>query len=501
MANFTPRIWTVILFAVFFTVGCSDYQGKQNLLDSSGVVSGLPAESISRIEKFCSDCHQLPAPASYPKSQWPEEVFQGFQFYLDSERTDLQEPNRKETVRYFQEAAPIEVTVPRSDSFVSVASSVHFEEITSSRETFASPTTSQIQWNEPSKSIYFTNMQNGELRQITPNRVKSEPSIVLATGRNICRAHLCDWDGDGKQDYLLSEIGGLSVADHYEGRVSLKLGDAAPIVLAEQLSRVVDARPFDYDEDGDLDILVADFGWLKTGSLLLLKNIGGTRESPVLEQIVLEKRHGALGLAIADMNGDSKLDFVVMYGQEFESIESHYNFGGGVYQKETIARLRDPSYNSSSFEVVDLDKDGRLDVVYSCGDAMDTFIAKPYHGVGWVRNEGNGKWDNRWLGLLVGALGVSIADLDGDGDLDVVAVGMFPRPMEHGPGTYDSICWWEQKDDLHFVRHSVERDRSSYTSVCITDFNNDGRLDIVAGVWQVPNELAFRVFANRPSAK
>ena len=129
---------------------------------------------------------------------------------------------------------------------------------------------------------------------------------------------------------------------------------------------------------------------------------------------------------------------------------------------------------------------------------MDTFIAKPYHGVGWVRNEGKGKWDNRRLGLLVGALGVSTGDLDGDGDLDVVAVGMFPRPIEHGPGTYDSICWWEQRDGLNFVRHSVERDRSSYTSVCLADLNQDGRLDIVAGVWQVQDEHAFRVFENRP---
>ena len=156
---------------------------------------------------------------------------------------------------------------------------------------------------------------------------------------------------------------------------------------------------------------------------------------------ILEPKHGALGVEIADLDGDSKMDFVVAYGQEFETVEVYLNRGAGKFEHQVIMRLPDPSYNSSSIQVVDLDQDGRLDIVHTCGDTMDALLPKPYHGLRWIRNLGNGEWENRELGLLVGALQSTVADFDGDGDLDIAAVGLFPMAYLDGPGAYDSICW------------------------------------------------------------
>ena len=105
----------------------------------------LSSESIERIERFCSDCHQMPDPSTFPKSRWPEEVFQGFQFYVDSERRDLQEPNRQDTVRYFQHLAPDKLVVPRADSFASTQSHVRFIENTRLSVPFENPATSLLE--------------------------------------------------------------------------------------------------------------------------------------------------------------------------------------------------------------------------------------------------------------------------------------------------------------------------------------------------------------------
>jgi len=498
-----------IFIATLGIVGCdtNDLKVPKSAIAKPRSTEQADAHAV-QIEHFCSDCHKMPDPTTFPKSRWPEEVIQGFNFYVDSQRTDMEEPDRLETIKYFQARAPERVDVPRADEMEQTASPIRFALDERFQEKEKSPATAQVQWDSKSKSLFFTNMRKGELRQWSlDSDMKSvdgsTDSKLIASGSHICRATKCDWNQDGLDDYLIGEMGSFPVADHDKGRISLVLGGETgfkpPIIMQDGLSRVVEARPFDYDEDGDLDILAADFGWRKTGALRLLRNVGGTADNPEMESIVLDPRHGPVGIDSADFDGDGKQDFLVGYGQEFETLELHYGMGQGKYQREVVASLVDPSYNLSAFQIVDLDQDGLLDIVYTCGDTMDALLAKPYHGVGWVRNLGQRKWEHRWLGLLVGALASSIADFDADGDLDVVAVGMFPKAKDEPEGTFDSICWWEQKEDLNFVRHSVERDRCTYASCTTADVNGDGRMDLIVGEWLIPNESAFRVYLNYPS--
>jgi hypothetical protein len=496
----------LLFFGGLLLAGCTtgaspDAESVQN----SAATGTLSEVKIAEIRKFCGDCHAVPLPSTFPKANWQEEVRQGYQFYIDSKRTDLVEPVRQDAINYFRDAAPDKIIVPRADAMKAEPTEMRFELGPSISTGTASPATAHLVWDEPRKTMYFSDMRQGTLHQWKPGSVlkdslQLDPPDLLVRGKNICRIHVCDWNSDGISDFLLGEMGSFPVGDHQNGRVTLQLGNAdgsfKTVVLGEPMARVVSAVAFDYDGDGDNDVLVAEFGWRATGALKLLRNVGGTLEQPEMEVEIIDRRHGSLGVELGDIDGDGTMDFVVAFAQEFETVEAFLNRGAGNFERQVLMSLPDPSYNSSSFQLVDIDRDGKLDIIHTCGDTLDAFLAKPYHGLRWLRNLGDGKWETRELGMLVGALHAATADFDGDGDLDIVGVSLFPKAHLESPGAFDSICVWEQRENLQFVRHSIERDRCNIAACVAADVNFDGRIDLVVGEWGDDLQASLRVFWN-----
>ncbi|XZE52725.1 FG-GAP repeat domain-containing protein [Planctomycetaceae bacterium SH139] len=473
-------------------------------MQSANAPSPLAPETILQIERFCGDCHPLPLPETFPREHWEEEVIQGYDLYIASRRTDLVEPSRQDAIRYYTDAAPDTVFVPRADSLPVYESSTRLEraplEIAGLGKT--SSISHLIRGSKPSQ-FYSADMRQGAIHRWTIATDGQLTSEQIGRGRHSCRLTLCDWNQDGQDDLLVGEIGSYGVGDHSNGRVSLlrsqEGGGYQQIVLADKLARVVECQLIDYDGDGDRDVLVAEFGWLETGAVKLLRNQGEVDGEPKFTVEVLDPRHGALGVRVLDMNDDGLDDYVIAFGQEYESIEIWTNQGEGQFSHQVILELPDPSYNSSSFDLVDIDQDGLVDILHTNGDTLDAFLPKPYHGVRWVRNLGDGNWVAHELGLLIGALHASAIDFDQDGDLDIVGVGMYPFASQD-PGAYDSVCWWEQGPDLAFTQHSIERDHCDYASFLLTDINGDDRVDLILGNWTVgPEEAPLRVYLNFPS--
>jgi hypothetical protein len=134
--------------------------------------------------------------------------------------------------------------------------------------------------------------------------------------------------------------------------------------------------------------------------------------------------------------------------------------------------------------VVDLDGDGDLDVLYSNGDVMDRpSLLKPYHGVQWLENRGGYPFAHHPLTALYGAQGAVAADLDGDGDLDVVAVSYlppeeFPRRPDVAAG---AVIWLEQTAPGRFRRHTLEAHTCDHFTAAVGDLFGDGRAHLVTG--------------------
>jgi hypothetical protein len=134
--------------------------------------------------------------------------------------------------------------------------------------------------------------------------------------------------------------------------------------------------------------------------------------------------------------------------------------------------------------LVDLDGDGRVDVLHANGDLVEyPGILKPYHGVAWLENEGCFPFTYRRLTHFPGAHTVLPADLDGDGRLDVVSSAFLPTFNPNAPiaNRLDSIIWLRQTLPGEFQRYSLETGFPFHACGDVVDIEGDGDVDIVLG--------------------
>src|SRR5262249_48833937 len=148
-----------------------------------------------------------------------------------------------------------------------------------------------------------------------------------------------------------------------------------------------------------------------------------------------------------DLDGDGRLDFVALISQEHETVVAFLNDGSGGFRRENIFSANEPAFGSSGIALVDLDGDRDVHVLYTDGDALDTFSPKPYHSIRWLESCGTFPFVDHLLTAMPGAHRALAGDLDGDGDLDVVACSLLPRHMlgSQESAAFDSLLWLEQE--------------------------------------------------------
>jgi hypothetical protein len=463
-----------------------------------------------QIRAFCGDCHAMPSPSTFPKSAWREEVNKGFNFYAESKRTDLEVPPLLKVVEWFASRAPTTIEIPvlsgqrpsgklrfRQQALFSAAK----VNKTNAGVAFvaagpAGRVRDEAQTAGPgTKEVLFCDMRWGGLGLVTPGRPEEAPRI-LAQLANPCHAHACDLDGNGRGDLVVADLGSFRPRDHDQGRViwlkQHQNGVFEAHTLLEGLGRVADVESADFDADGDLDLIVAVFGLKKTGKILLLENAADKTSPPEFREHVLDRRNGTIHVPVADLNGDGHLDFVALVSQEHESIEAFINVGQGQFERRRIHAAGEPAYGSTGIELVDFDEDGDFDVLYTNGDAFDSFYLRPFHGVRWLENRGRFPFVEHELALMPGAHRALAVDLDNDGDLDVAACALLPVRLggSQPRPDFDAVMWLEQTSPGRFERHGIIKGRGHYPTLDAADLDADGDLDLVVG--------AFRDKADEP---
>jgi hypothetical protein len=217
-----------------------------------------------------------------------------------------------------------------------------------------------------------------------------------------------DLDGDGDPDAVLA---GMTSGDltWYDNLGDGRLGSAR--IIDSSLPSPQTPSAFDIDVDGDLDVVVV---LRNEGSVVCYENLGAGTFAP--RRTLADGMDRPRGFTLADLDGDGDPDLVVTVGSNFMGtplLVWFENLGAGSFGPEIVITASES--HPRSVEAADLDGDGDLDLL----------LYNHVRSAVWFENLGGGAFGPRRpiVSDPGGLSGATACDIDGDGDLDALVSG------------------------------------------------------------------------------
>ena len=309
----------------------------------------------------------------------------------------------------------------------------------------------------------------GEDFTITVNNVNDRPTFDAAvtptfsvgnTPNGASSVITADIDGDGHLD-LVSTASGEIVWHQNDGAGGF---NTAQSVADLGLLNARSVTATDVDGDGHLD-LVAAFSNVLNDEIVWFRNDGS--ENFTAESIATNENRDANSVTTADVDGDGDIDVLVTAGQG-DSVIWYENDGSENFTGHEISDPMIGADGASSVTTADVDGDGDLDVLAALR-GEDT--------IAWYENDGDQNFTRRDINTtgFLGTRSVTTADVDGDGDIDVVGAAF---------GS-DEIAWFENDGNENFTKRIVTdinnaNPADGANSVTTADIDADGDLDILS---------------------
>ena len=318
-------------------------------------------------------------------------------------------------------------------------------------------------------------------------------------------SQVADFNGDGRNDLIV--IGHGTDMRPYPGEQSKlfirtadgRLVDETATRLPPRISFTHHVTASDIDGDGDLDLYMANVNGGDVGPRFYLNNGTGifTEAADRLPADIANRAaaRNYTAALLLDVNGDGRSDLILGSGGEPAlTNEILFNDGTGRFARNAAYSLPPKLLGAKSSVVAiapgDFNGDGAIDLLFaSTGGGItmpDGAVIDGYSipGIQVLLNRGDGtfyegsasgrfvwKSDEKWV------IWTRVADLDGDGRPDIVA----SVATDSGGGNRNRIFLNRGGAEFVDATDAIPAAGGSSTFVHVSDFERDGRMDILYG--------------------
>jgi hypothetical protein len=274
-----------------------------------------------------------------------------------------------------------------------------------------------------------------------------------------------DMDNDGDMDIVTASYSDFTITWHENDGAADPTWTTVDIANDAEGAYCVFAA--DMDNDGDMDIVSAS---KRDNTIAWYENDGAANPTWTATDIATSA-NGAESVFAADMDNDGDMD--ILSASSNDGTIAWYENDGEADPTWTAADITTSADGANSVFAADMDNDGDMDIVSS---------SKNDDTIAWYENDGAADPSFTAADITTsadGANSVFVADMDNDGDMDIVSAN-------HGPsfsGDDDAIAWYENDGaaDPSWTAADITTNVMDWPrSVFVADFDNDGDMDIVS---------------------